>query len=76
MTSEAKHVALSRPRLGFKSRPGRHLTLGRLYDLEKDQSLEGRTPAEAAEINLNDGWGDLIELATKYQVINKSDNGV
>lgn len=38
------------------------------------QSLDGKTPAEAAGINLNinDGWGDLIELATKYQVTNNS----
>jgi len=34
--------------------------------------LNGRTPAEAAGINLdiNDGWGDLIELATKYKNTN------
>jgi hypothetical protein len=33
------------------------------------QSLNGMTPAEAAgiDLNLNDGWGDLIEQATKYQ---------
>ncbi|GAG59600.1 unnamed protein product [marine sediment metagenome] len=33
------------------------------------QSLNGKTPAEAAGINLNinDGWGDLIELATRYE---------
>jgi hypothetical protein len=36
------------------------------------QSLNGKTPAEIAGINLNlnDGWGDLIELATKHQAIN------
>jgi len=61
-------LATDRPRLGFKSRPGR------LHDLEKDQSLEGRTLAEAAGINLNvnDGWGDLIEQATRHETINDS----
>ena len=41
------------------------------------QSLNGKTPAEVAGINLNinDGWSDLIELATKYQATNNS-NGV
>lgn len=36
------------------------------------QSLDGRTPAEAAGVNLNmnDGWGDLIELATKHETMN------
>ena len=36
------------------------------------QSLDGRTPAEAAgiDLNMNDGWGDLIELATKYRTMN------
>jgi len=39
------------------------------------QSLNGRTPAEAAGINLNmnDGWGDLIEQATKYQMNNNKE---
>jgi len=40
------------------------------------QGLNGMTPAEAAgiDLNLNDGWGDLIEQATKYQTTNN--NGV
>lgn len=35
------------------------------------QGLNGKTPAEAAGIalNMNDGWGDLIELATKYRTM-------
>jgi len=35
------------------------------------QSLNGMTPAEAAGIDLdmNDGWGDLIELATKHETM-------
>jgi len=39
------------------------------------QSLDGKTPAEAAGINLNmnDGWGDLIELATRYQTSNNNE---
>ena len=39
------------------------------------QSLGGKTPAEIAGINLNinDGWGDLIELATKYQATNNNE---
>ena len=40
------------------------------------QSLDGRTPAEAAGVNLNmkDGWGDLIELATKYETMKENEN--
>ena len=35
------------------------------------QSLNGKTPAEVAGINLNtnDGWGDLIEQATNYETM-------
>jgi len=43
------------------------------------QSLNNMTPAEAAgiDLNLDDGWGDLIELATEYQVNNKNNkNGL
>jgi len=34
----------------------------------------GMTPAEAAgiKLNINDGWGDLIELATRYETLNGS----
>ncbi len=40
------------------------------------QSLNDQTPAEAAGVDLgiNNGWGDLIELATKYQATNKLDD--
>jgi len=38
------------------------------------QSLNNMTPAEATGINLNlnDGRGDLIELATKYETMKES----
>ena len=34
--------------------------------------MNGKTPAEVTGINLNinDGWGDLIELATKHETMN------
>jgi len=40
------------------------------------QSLGGKTPAEAAgvNLNLNDGWGDLIELATKHETMKEITN--
>jgi len=40
------------------------------------QSLNGMTPAEAAgiDLNLNDGWGDLIELATRHKTTNEINN--
>jgi hypothetical protein len=36
--------------------------------------LEGRTPVEVAGINLNvnNGWGDLIEQATRYEAIREN----
>ena len=39
------------------------------------QSLNDMTPAEAAgiKLNINDGWGDLIELATKYETIKENE---
>lgn len=40
------------------------------------QSLNGKTPAEAGGINLNmnDGWGDLIEQATKHETMKEITN--
>jgi len=39
------------------------------------QGLNGKTPAEIAgiDLNLNDGWGDLIELATRHKTMSEID---
>lgn len=46
--------------------------------LRPHTSLDGRTPAEASEINLlfEDGWGDLIRWSTTFEARKRWDDGV
>lgn len=45
--------------------------------LRPHQSLNGQTPAESASIDLpfEDGWGDLITWATRWQTLQEIDGG-
>ncbi|MGQ0797002.1 MAG: IS6 family transposase [Methanobacteriota archaeon] len=62
-----------KPMRGLKS-PGSQIPRGIAVDydfLRPHLALEGRTPAQAAQVNLpfEDGWGDLMVWATVYRTL-------